>query len=1191
VSPPDLPERVGPCRILGRLGAGGMGIVYLAEMAVDAGDARAGQRVALKVLRRDPEDRDAPVRFRREAEMGASLRHPAVVRTLAWGVETTASGEQPWLVLEHVEGRNLSQLTRDLGGVPEALLRDLAAQVARGLAAIHAAGIVHRDVKPSNLLITPEHEVRILDLGVARDLAVTSTLTATGAFVGTLRYAAPEQLAGDAIGAGADLYALGVVLFEAATGQPPFAAQAVAELVRAHLEREAPPIGLVDPRITPFFEEVVATLLAKDPAGRFPSAADLATTLEEGEASTWWADRETAMHARGGARVRRAHATRDAPLVGRDVELRALLDEARITSEGAARAVLLLGEAGIGKSRLAEEALEALPRGAWHVLAAPSETGLDAIGAALREHFGAARLESELMRRLPGQEDLARALAAIVLGRSPDAAPPARAATMQAWARVLRSLAAERPVALLVEDIHEDGIAPALAGLLRAVSDAPVLLVLTARTSLAASETLALEEAGPPRRIMLERLDTEVMLALARAILSSEENAARVAPRIAQRSDGHPAFAIEMLRALRARLAESGPDAPGALTRAMTALEAPSSVSSLLASRLEGLAEEDRQLLDVAAVQGATFDADLVARVLSRRRLDVLQALARLERQSELVRAEGAHFRFDHALLRDVLVGALPEALRREHHGLLASAEEARGRFAEADVETIRPETRLFLADHFLRGPEPASGLRYAFLALKHLVHAHRHEAVLELHALADAASPPGDAWSRARLATWRIHSLNAVGRRDEQRAAIDELTSLAERSGDATLSLDACMARAGYLRQVGETRAARVAFEDAVERARLIGDSYREANARQNLGVVLLEVGEGAGAREQWELAAVRFRKLGLRRELARLLGNLGASWNHVGRPREALESLDEAIAIARDIGDLIEEGSATGNRGQSMLLLGRMEEARSCWEQSLSISRLMGNRIGECLHLGNLALVDLESGNLARADERCRVQRGLAAEIHYRRAEMASLTNLSGVRLAEGKPEQALAAADEGLALVALQGDPRADSDLSQVRGEALRALERNDEALAAHEHSLEVRRRLDDEEGIALSLLAIGRLHAAAGRRDAAIAAFEEADALVARVHLADPGPLPAAWLAVLGARDASSVVVPESCVPRVRAEAHALLHRAGAGEEHRLAADEIFAQLLDRMEPATRDACLTRSTIARDVLATS
>src|SRR6185369_6524559 len=117
-----------------------------------------------------------------------------------------------------------------------------------------------------------------------------------------------------------------------------------------------------------------------------------------------------------------------------------------------------------------------------------------------------------------------------------------------------------------------DGIAPALAALFRSLSDAPVLLVLTARATLAASEALALEEAGPLRRIALERLDAEAVLALARAILSSEENAARVAHRIAQRSDGHPAFAIEMLRALRARLAESGPDAPGALTRAMTAL-------------------------------------------------------------------------------------------------------------------------------------------------------------------------------------------------------------------------------------------------------------------------------------------------------------------------------------------------------------------------------------------------------------------------------------------------------------------------------------------------------------------------------------------------------------------------------------------------------------------------------------------
>src|SRR5690606_5639043 len=149
----------------------------------------------------------------------------------------------PYLVLEFVEGRTFGRLIRELGRVPEALLRELALQVADALAAVHAAGIVHRDLKPSNILITPDHTVKVMDLGIAALLDDGERLTATGMFVGTLDYAAPEQLSGAPLTPVSDLYALGVVLHEAASGQRFFDAPSTRAVVARHLHERPARLG------------------------------------------------------------------------------------------------------------------------------------------------------------------------------------------------------------------------------------------------------------------------------------------------------------------------------------------------------------------------------------------------------------------------------------------------------------------------------------------------------------------------------------------------------------------------------------------------------------------------------------------------------------------------------------------------------------------------------------------------------------------------------------------------------------------------------------------------------------------------------------------------------------------------------------------------------------------------------------
>ena len=210
-----VPTSIDGYAIERELGRGGMGTVYLARAP------ETGRRVALKLLHPWLHVATSGLaRFRQEAEAGLAIRNEHVVRTLALS-PVDRQGEQ-YLVMEYVEGRTLRELLESIGRVPEQLLREITRQIARGLRAIHGAGLLHRDLKPENVMITNDQRVRIMDLGIAKMQERSVALTQEGQFVGSLAYAAPEQFEGAPVDERSDLYSLGVVLYELASGSNPF---------------------------------------------------------------------------------------------------------------------------------------------------------------------------------------------------------------------------------------------------------------------------------------------------------------------------------------------------------------------------------------------------------------------------------------------------------------------------------------------------------------------------------------------------------------------------------------------------------------------------------------------------------------------------------------------------------------------------------------------------------------------------------------------------------------------------------------------------------------------------------------------------------------------------------------------------------------------------------------------------------
>jgi serine/threonine-protein kinase len=254
-----------------RIATGGMGEVWRAR------DTVLGRDVAIKLLK--PEFAGDPVfrtRFEGEARHAAGLQHPGIAAVYDVGEQILQDGSvRPFLVMELVDGRPLSSLIRPGVGMDPVVVRDIVSQAGDALAAAHAAGIVHRDVKPANLLVTADRKVKVTDFGIARALS-QAAVTGTGAVMGTPQYLSPEQARGDVATPASDVYGLGVVAYECLAGRRPFEKETAVATALAHLNDPVPPLPATVPAdIT----AVVMRALAKKPAERFPDAAAFAAAL------------------------------------------------------------------------------------------------------------------------------------------------------------------------------------------------------------------------------------------------------------------------------------------------------------------------------------------------------------------------------------------------------------------------------------------------------------------------------------------------------------------------------------------------------------------------------------------------------------------------------------------------------------------------------------------------------------------------------------------------------------------------------------------------------------------------------------------------------------------------------------------------------------------------------------------------
>ena len=833
------------------LGQGGMGELYRAF------DLLLQRDVAIKLLNDRGLGSKGRARLLHEAQSAARLDHPNIVTIY----DASEADGRPFIVMQLVEGKSLQELHPT--NLDEIL--PIMRQVCAALEHAHTHGVIHRDLKPENVLITPEGLAKLSDFGLAR--SSTTRLSSEGLIVGTVFYMAPEQALGEEIDGRADLYSLGVMLYELIAERLPFSGDDPIAVISQHLYAPVVPPSTYNQKIPPALDTLILRLLSKRPADRPASAAETARLLEAIQLPEIEALPERPALAGLSILDRIARGR----LVGRQVELAQIHELWTYAQQGNSHLVLISGEPGVGKTRLAREILiyARLDQAAIFQAACyeyEATTPFLPFAEALRDW--ASRRATDVLREELGSTafELSRLAPEIEVRLGPLAPSPAlppneeRLRMFDNVARFLQKLARKRGLLLFIDDLHwaDNGTLALLSYLLRRLRGERLLALAAYReVELDRSRPLsdALVEWNRERlatRLALGRLTIDSCRAMIAGLFGLESISDEFTELIFHETEGNPFFIEEVLKSL----IEQGQiyrEEDRWERKEIADLTVPQSVREAIGRRLNRLSKTCLDALHVAAAIGKTFQFVEIVAVADMSEETLLDALDEAS-LAQLISSEPSEgFTFTHDKIREVLYEELNPIRRRRLHQRIG---EGLLRLYGSQIDQHAAE----LAHHFIESGDLENGLRFAMAAARGAEKIYAHDEALFYYVRAAECA----------------EGLNLPG----QRLVIEEATAdIYYRTGPFELAVE------HYQRAIDLA-------PEAVKRIELgikIGATY--ANIGDERGVAYLK----AALDEKGISIPVEGR--------ARALAMLGRYYHYHGHGEQAIEYLEQARELAEPL------------------------------------------------------------------------------------------------------------------------------------------------------------------------------------------------------------------------------------------------------------------------------------------------
>ena len=1052
-------------RIVRFIARGGMGEVYEAE------DLALGGRVALKtILPSLEEGTDYVERFKREIHVARHVTHPNVCRIYDLGVHRGAAApgepapELLFLTMELLHGTTLSERLRSGPMTTEEAL-PLVVQMAAALHAAHEAGVVHRDFKSANVMLVPAVKegrpprVVITDFGLARPAAPGGSLASisdAGSVLGTPAYMAPEQVAGRPATPAADIYALGIVVYEMVTGARPFDGPSPFLVAARRLTEPPPPPSVHVPGLDPAWEEAILRCLRIDPAERFESAPDFAAAL-------------------GGAAIRLSGSAYY-PAAGTKTTV---LAPTRVPPPGNRRAArVALGLAAVA-------VVIAAVAGGRALLAPPARPSPGAAAAAPTP--------------APVVVPVRRSLAILGLKAK---TPPRDAAWLPTLlgellaAQLAAQLAAGEELRLVAApDVREverglgldalESVAPADLGKLRNAFGADLL----------ATGACSLSGEGASR---LVRLETKVIDARTGAVAAASS------------ATGSETQLLD-LAARAGHALRSGLGLPDATPAEAVAIEA-SFPSSLAARQLwaEGLAR-----LRLSDPRGAL---DPLERAVAAEPKHPLPRTALAEARAALgyaekARAEARRAAEDAAALPEELRLSVQARLHEASRSWAEAAASWKAlldrhpddlgsglRLAAAQVLAGKTNAALVTIEALRKLPAPLRDdprIDLAEARARQEQNDFRKEAELAAAAAAKARAS-GDRLLLARARMLESTALRSLGDAKGSDAAVEEARSLYDAAGDRNGSARALDQMSITVFGRGDLEGSRRLLERAVDLYRQLGDQAGAARALTNLGNVLLALGRLSEAERMMDESLRAFRSIGALPEAAASVNSLGQALLKRGDLRKARVRTEEALSLLSGLGKKSFTALTLSNLGEIDRHLGDLETARKLHEEALALNREVGEKAGVAFDLLQLAEVFLAKGDLVVARQRNQESGALQQELGDRLGTAETKLLSARAFLAEAKPSEAAAEARAAEEVFRAEGASDRQAHALAALAEALARQPLASEAASASAASRAAADASGDFRAGLVATMAEGWSKAAATPKDASLAAarFDEA-----------------------------------------------------------------------------------------------